>query len=77
MRNIGSKGESGKVLEMTEFIPYASPSFNSSETNKEERDLQIVYNPAKGMHYTDEIIRRACGKKVKTDSDGVGDGWWN
>ena len=35
------------------------------------RELDVVYNPAKGMHYTDEIIRRMCGgggggKKVKT-----------
>lgn len=31
------------------------------------RDLDVVYNPAKGMHYTDEIIRRVCGKRAKAD----------
>lgn len=41
------------------------------------RDLDVVYNPAKGMHFTDEIIRRMCGgKKVRVNlmDGGSGDG---
>lgn len=65
------------VMNMTEFISYASPTFSPKSkinTDKEkedvERDLDVVYNTAKGMHYTDEIIKRACGKKAKTNPDG-------
>lgn len=70
-----------RVLDLTEFIPYASPSFssamvttvdNNTDANEttNSRDLDVVYNTVKGMHYTDEIMRRACGKKFKTASDG-------
>ncbi|EJK54875.1 hypothetical protein THAOC_25460 [Thalassiosira oceanica] len=63
-----------RVLMMTEFLPDASPSFSSSAEDKGDdsdvRDIDVVYNTAKGMHYTDEIIRRACGKKTKPELDG-------
>ena len=57
----------GNVMMMTEFIPYSSPTLSTEIPNDEEvdptqvvnRDLDVVYNTAKGMHYTDEIIRRA------------------
>ena len=64
------------VMNMTEFISYASPTFspkpkiNADKEEDVERDLDVVYNTAKGMHYTDEIIKRACGKKAKTNPDG-------
>lgn len=64
----------GNVMMLTEFIPYSSPSFSPKIPNEEDktqevaRDLDVVYNTAKGMHYTDEIIRRACGKKAKTNA---------
>lgn len=41
-----------------------------ADVNKESKSNLVVYNPAKGMHFTDEIIRRACGKHAKTESDG-------
>jgi hypothetical protein len=41
-----------------------------SDDNIEAKPNLVVYNPAKGMHFTDEIIRRACGKHAKTESDG-------
>ena len=41
-----------------------------TDDNKESKSNLVVYNPAKGMHFTDEIIRRACGKHAKTESDG-------
>ena len=92
--NNGNNGSgSNNVMMLTEFLPHASPTFSSkietsatsipSQGKKEEkevinRDLDVVYNTAKGMHYTDEIIRRAYGKKYKTNevdgSVGVGNG---
>ncbi|KAL7537427.1 hypothetical protein ACHAXR_007818 [Thalassiosira sp. AJA248-18] len=78
----GEKDNDGRggsnVTMLTEFIPYSSPTFSpklfteapSSAQEEGNRDLDVVYNTAKGMHYTDEIIRRACGKKAKTNSDG-------
>jgi len=79
----GGGGDGRNVLTLTEFLPYASPTFSTQLASKEDaqqtdsngdsnqnRDLDVVYNPAKGMHYTDEIIRRACGKKAKTHPDG-------
>jgi hypothetical protein len=52
-----------KVLDLTEFIPYAtkcaaggedsSKNESSDDTaNRSTRDLDVVYNPLKGMHYT-------------------------
>lgn len=76
------------LLTLTEFIPYSSPTFcpitsddikNCDIVIDTPRDLDVVYNPAKGMHYTDEIIRRMCGgggggKKVKTQNWNDGGG---
>jgi hypothetical protein len=47
----------------------ASGEDGGSSSNESKSNL-VVYNPAKGMHWTDEIIRRACGKQVKTEWDG-------
>ncbi|KAL7500189.1 hypothetical protein ACHAWT_008285 [Skeletonema menzelii] len=85
-KDVGSggtkKNEQQHVLTMTEFIPYSSSEFalpstpateETSDKEKGGNDLKsnlVVYNPAKGMHWTDEIIRRACGKHVKTERDG-------
>jgi hypothetical protein len=70
----GSNGSSCCVLTMTEFIPYTSSEFEltSSENGSsgDSKSNLVVYNPAKGMTHTDEIIRRACGKQAKTESDG-------
>ncbi|KAL9184692.1 hypothetical protein ACHAXT_012662 [Thalassiosira profunda] len=73
-RQGGGPSEGGhNVMMLTEFIPYASPAFApklAEPAEPPERDLDVVYNTAKGMHYTDEIIRRACGKAGKADADG-------
>eukprot|EP00574_Skeletonema_japonicum_P000216 CAMPEP_0201741210 /NCGR_PEP_ID=MMETSP0593-20130828/46697_1 /ASSEMBLY_ACC=CAM_ASM_000672 /TAXON_ID=267983 /ORGANISM="Skeletonema japonicum, Strain CCMP2506" /LENGTH=526 /DNA_ID=CAMNT_0048235539 /DNA_START=1 /DNA_END=1581 /DNA_ORIENTATION=- len=71
------------VLTLTEFIPYTSSEFalpltpaakattdKNNGSNKEPKLNLVVYNPAKGMHWTDEIIRRACGKQARTERDG-------
>ncbi len=69
-----------RVLNLTEFIPYATSAFSSSEQsvvkNANRRDLDVVYNPIKGIHFTDEIIRRAGGKRAKCMGGGsaVGSG---
>ncbi len=72
------KDKQQHVLTMTEFIPYSSSEFAHSSTpatteassGNEVKSNLVVYNPAKGMHWTDEIIRRAFGKHAKTESDG-------
>jgi len=67
------------VMNMSEFISYASASFaptilnnnNDSKEGKEVvRDVDVVYNTAKGQHYTDEIIKRAVGKTKPNALDG-------
>lgn len=58
------------VLVMTEFIPpRSSTATNASDTpsqyaspplpEESKRDLDILYNPVKGIHYTDEIKKRS------------------
>eukprot|EP00978_Attheya_sp_CCMP212_P039855 scaffold211309_cov59-Attheya_sp.AAC.3 len=42
-----------RVVPMTEFIP------PFSDSQQVDRDVQVLYNPAKGMHFTDELIKRA------------------
>lgn len=72
-----------RVMDLTEFIPYATSPFlshtsaqdetsetNTAISNQPARDLDVVYNPAKGMHYTNEILRRAASKKTK-GADGA------
>ena len=65
------------VMNMSEFISYSSPSFaptildNTNSNDKEVvRDVDVVYNTAKGQHYTDEIIKRAVGKAKPNAADG-------
>jgi len=55
------------VLPMTEFIPDRRPQTDFSI----KRDLEVLYNPLKGMHYTDEILKRS-GKKFKFSPIGGG-----
>ena len=74
-----SIGGQHHVITVTEFIPYTSDEFplqtittkkSESVDDTESKSNLVVYNPAKGMHFTDEIIKRACGKQPKTESDG-------
>mmetsp|Transcript_5943 Transcript_5943/g.12604 ORF Transcript_5943/g.12604 Transcript_5943/m.12604 type:complete len:524 (-) Transcript_5943:616-2187(-) len=81
-KNSEQQQQQQHVLTMTEFIPYTSSEFALSSTptttkptssgkgNNGSKENLVVYNPAKGMHWTDEIIRRACGKQAKTERDG-------
>jgi len=66
------------VMNMSEFISYSSPSFaptiinnnNNNDDKEVVRDVDVVYNTAKGQHYTDEIIKRAVGKAKPNALDG-------
>ncbi|KAL7438273.1 hypothetical protein ACHAXM_006140 [Skeletonema potamos] len=85
-KNNNKNQQQHHVLTMTEFIPYTSSEFtfpsipttkettssskDDGSSNNETKSNLVVYNPAKGMHWTDEIIRRACGKQAKTEWDG-------
>ncbi|KAL3809235.1 hypothetical protein ACHAXA_005283 [Cyclostephanos tholiformis] len=61
------------VLDLTEFVSsHASSSSKSGSRLAVDdvvvecaRDVDVAYNPAKGMHYTDQIIRRAVGGRRK------------
>jgi len=55
------------VQAMTEFIPDRRQPHDMTQT----RDLQVLYNPFKGIHYTDEIRRRS-GTKFKFTPIGPG-----
>ena len=39
-----------------------------------DRDIDVLYNPHKGMHYTDELIRRCSGRRPGSGKAGVGSG---
>jgi hypothetical protein len=63
------------VLSMTEYIPTRAvlhyDSSNAGGThNNMTRDLQVLYNPLKGMHYTDEIRKRSDKKIIFTPIGG-------
>eukprot|EP00957_Ditylum_brightwellii_P025742 1947627-Ditylum_brightwellii.AAC.1 len=60
-----------QVIKMTEFIPQERcfPSLT-----EEKRDLDVLYNPAKGIHYTDEIQKRSGGKKGGICFTAIGGG---
>lgn len=48
------------VLPMTEYIPFRHGQQKSVDNSPPQpRDLEILYNPLKGLHYTDEIRRRS------------------
>lgn len=55
-----------RVIDVTEFITtHASEQDDSSSPSPLPRDLGVVYNPIKGMHFTDEIVRRANSNQRK------------
>eukprot|EP00557_Chaetoceros_sp_GSL56_P000478 CAMPEP_0176489220 /NCGR_PEP_ID=MMETSP0200_2-20121128/7161_1 /TAXON_ID=947934 /ORGANISM="Chaetoceros sp., Strain GSL56" /LENGTH=479 /DNA_ID=CAMNT_0017886325 /DNA_START=357 /DNA_END=1793 /DNA_ORIENTATION=- len=51
------------VFPMTEYIPFRHRQPHP-QPQPECRDLEILYNPLKGLHYTDEIRKRS-GKKFQ------------
>lgn len=59
-----------RVLPMTEYIPERC---HSSELKGLKRDLDILYNPFKGIHYTDEIRKRSDTKFPFTPIGGGGE----
>jgi hypothetical protein len=70
-------GIQSRVLSMTEYIPTrAVMSFHQKEDVDDglQRDLQVLYNPLKGMHYTDEIRKRSDKKITFTPIGGGPDG---
>ena len=48
------------IIPMTEFIPH--DRYCDHISSSVQRTLQIVYNPFKGVHYTDSIIKRSSAK---------------
>ncbi len=48
------------IMPMTEFIPFER--YCDDKMSPQKRTLQIVYNPFKGVHYTDAIIKRSSTK---------------
>jgi len=54
-----SKNGAKNVLPMTEYIPASTAKEAGLTITEKGRDLDVLYNPLKGMHYTDEIIRRS------------------
>lgn len=66
-RRFLAKNGAKHVLPMTEYIPASVKADGdgseggeaASVITGEGRDLDALYNPLKGMHYTDEIIRRS------------------
>ena len=55
-----------QMICMTEYIPN-----RSTEDSHKHRDLQVLYNPLKGMHFTHEIIKR-CGNTIQFTPIGGG-----
>jgi hypothetical protein len=64
------------VIDLTEYVSRPSSSSGSCHppAASSVRDVDVAYNPAKGMHYTDEIVRRARGGGVGRRTGGGGGG---
>jgi hypothetical protein len=58
-----------QVLPMTEYIP---KRHNPEDFENLPRDLEILYNPLKGIHYTDAIRKRSDKKFRFTPIGGAG-----
>ena len=56
------------IIAMTEYIP------NRAVPAASERTLQVLYNPVKGIHYTDEIKRRSGKGKHAISFTPIGGG---
>ncbi len=63
---------SKQVLPMTEYI-YKSLVEVDQSLEDSQRDLEILYNPLKGIHYTDAIRKRSDKKFQFTPIGGSGD----
>lgn len=57
------------IVAMTEYIPD-----RNAEAADASRDLQVLYNPLKGIHYTDEIQRRSARGKDAIKFTPIGGG---
>ena len=64
--NNNKTGVDKQMIRMTEYIPN-----RSTEEPHQKRDLQVLYNPLKGMHFTHEIIKR-CGNAIQFTPIGGG-----
>jgi hypothetical protein len=71
LNTIGNDGQQehqqARVLRMTEYIPTRIALDHHHDV---QRDLQVLYNPLKGMHYTDEIRKRSDKKITFTPIGG-------
>ena len=53
------------VVEMTEYIsnpPPPSSSSSNTEQQQQDRSIDVIFNPLKGVHYTDEIRKRSTSR---------------
>lgn len=57
------------IVAMSEYIPD-----RNAEAASASRDLQVLYNPLKGIHYTDEIKRRSARGKDAIKFTPIGGG---
>lgn len=64
------------IVQMTEYIPDRSTSIDAAvaQAASASRDLQVLYNPLKGIHYTDEIKRRSGRGKDAIQFTPIGGG---
>mmetsp|Transcript_39085 Transcript_39085/g.85693 ORF Transcript_39085/g.85693 Transcript_39085/m.85693 type:complete len:434 (+) Transcript_39085:131-1432(+) len=72
------------TMAMTEYIPdrtgtstssnAASAATTSASSELTTTDLQVLYNPLKGIHYTDEIMRRSGRGKDAIEFTPIGGG---
>lgn len=59
------------VYPMTEYIPIRQP--HVIQNQQEGRDFEVLYNPFKGIHYTDEIRKRSESSKMRFTPIGGGE----
>ena len=57
------------IVAMTEYIPD-----RNAKADGVSRDLQVLYNPLKGIHYTDEIKKRSARGKDAIQFTPIGGG---
>ena len=72
-RHLQEKGAK-HIVKMTEYIPDRDVDAAAAQAASASRDLQVLYNPLKGIHYTDEIKRRSGRGKDAIQFTPIGGG---
>lgn len=72
-RHLQEKGAK-HIVKMTEYIPDRNVDAAAAQAASASRDLQVLYNPLKGIHYTDEIKRRSGRGKDAIQFTPIGGG---